>query len=181
MYSVTTFSMFQNIRSKFVNSSRVYLDKTAAGAQFNEAACMFLKKKKMHLQYPFSWVDEPAVFKGLEHEAKILQLKLKTGIFSAKTCGEASYLYQKGDRGFIERIDVHSEWQKKGIASLLVQTVLAEMDEAQVKTVEGFVCTNNHAIMALAKKFGFSFKNGYSNGLHVEQRKLPVQDFSSKK
>ena len=181
MYSRATFSMFEKMCSRFVMTQRIYLDKKEIAARFKEAASMFLKKQKMHLIYPFSWIKEPKVFNGMQYEAMVLHLKFKTRFWlSAKNCGEVKYVYQKGGRGFIEWIDVHAQWRKKGLGYVLMQAALAEMDKAQVKTVESFVSSNNRAAEALHEKFGFVFKDGNVDGLHVEQRVLPVQDSSSK-
>ena len=187
MYSVPIFSMFQNIRSKFIVKQRELLclctiKKGALCKASHFCARMFVEKQEKKTQLPFEWVKNQDVFQGQEYSTIVLDIFLKNRFFlGSKHIGGMRYTYQEGGRGFIESIILwNKEWRHKGFGSALMQRALGEMDEAKVKTVEGSVGAWNHAVIALNKKFGFAFKEGDINAGQIQQRVLSVQDSLSK-
>ncbi len=77
-----------------------------------------------------------------------------------KQIGVARYSINPDGRSCEFAIVVADEWQRQGIAHLLMQQLLAAARSHGLQLMEGDVLTTNHDMLTLAAKLGFSIVNG---------------------
>lgn len=140
------------------------------------AAChkypMFLNKTEEIWIAPFSWGKNPDIFEGKKYQSNLLTLFVKNRFFLKSEIDGIRYTYQSGNCGFVESIRLNENWRGQGLGYLLLCHALAEMDEFGVKTVQGSVGAQNHAVIALNKKCGFVFHSGDIHAGHIMQKRL---------
>jgi acetyltransferase len=81
-----------------------------------------------------------------------------------KQIGVARYSINPDGRSCEFAIVVADEWQRQGIAHLLMQQLIATARNHGLQIMEGDVLSNNHEMLTLAEKLGFIVSTGEDGG-----------------
>jgi acetyltransferase len=81
-----------------------------------------------------------------------------------KQIGVARYSINPDGRSCEFAIVVADEWQRQGIAHLLMQQLIATARNQGLQIMEGDVLSNNHDMLTLAEKLGFSISTSDEGG-----------------
>ncbi|MGX9728207.1 MAG: bifunctional acetate--CoA ligase family protein/GNAT family N-acetyltransferase [Candidatus Electronema sp. VV] len=81
-----------------------------------------------------------------------------------KQIGVARYSINPDGRSCEFAIVVADEWQRQGIAHLLMQQLIATARNQGLQIMEGDVLSNNHDMLTLAEKLGFSISTSDESG-----------------
>lgn len=85
--------------------------------------------------------------------------------------------FADGGTGFIYTLDVHPDYRRKGIGSMLISALEEKLRAISAKRIRLEAALNNPAALALYHKAGYSeremLRNYYGKGLHaVRMRKV---------
>jgi acetyltransferase len=81
-----------------------------------------------------------------------------------KQIGVSRYSINPDGRSCEFAIVVADEWQRQGIAHLLMQQLIATARNQGLQIMEGDVLSNNYDMLTLAEKLGFSISTGDEGG-----------------
>jgi acetyltransferase len=81
-----------------------------------------------------------------------------------KQIGVSRYSINPDGRSCEFAIVVADEWQRQGIAHLLMQQLIATARNQGLQLMEGDVLSNNHDMLTLAEKLGFSISTSDESG-----------------
>jgi ribosomal-protein-alanine N-acetyltransferase len=79
--------------------------------------------------------------------------------------------FADGETGFIYTLDVHPDYRKKGIGSMLISALEEKLHARRAKRIRLEAALNNPAALALYRKAGYSkremLRNYYGRGKHA--------------
>ncbi len=79
--------------------------------------------------------------------------------------------FADGETGFIYTLDVHPDYRRKGIGSMLISALEERLRAARAKRIRLEAALNNPAALALYRKAGYSeremLRNYYGRGKHA--------------
>ncbi len=79
--------------------------------------------------------------------------------------------FASGGTGFIYTLDVHPDYRRKGIGSMLISALEEKLHAERVKRIRLEAALNNPAALALYRKAGYSeremLRNYYGRGKHA--------------
>jgi ribosomal-protein-alanine N-acetyltransferase len=117
------------------------------------------------LCFPEETAFPPGMFAYLIRYATTL-VALEDDIIAGFIIGFAS-----GGTGFIYTLDVHPDYRRKGIGSMLISALEKKLHEKRAKRIRLEAALNNPAALALYRKAGYSEKemlrNYYGRGKHA--------------
>ena len=85
--------------------------------------------------------------------------------------------WRKAHVASIGSLAVHSNYQKQGVGTRLLETVISRLENKQIRRVELIVESDNPGAIALYEKFGFQVEGTLRNYFKRESDAKPIDDF----